>query len=194
MLIDELGRHLAVCSLAELERMLKMDARFWNVVSIREPYIPRPPCLRYAKSYHEAVFDDLERIELQAAKVPPRREHVAAIFQFVDAHPNEPVLIHCLAGLSRSTAVTLALIIRGLLRERMADTIITPVVGRAVEILLMLRPQARPNALVLQIGLEQFLTTELAGKIVIEVGQHPALIENRSVKSHTNETPNERRN
>src|SRR5437773_9063516 len=68
MMIEELGRHLAVCSLTELERMLKMDARFWNVVSIREPYIPRPPCLRYAKSYHEAIFDDLERIDLQAAK------------------------------------------------------------------------------------------------------------------------------
>jgi predicted protein tyrosine phosphatase len=194
MLIEELGRHLAVCSLAELERMLKMDARFWNVVSIREPYIPRPPCLRYAKRFHEAIFDDLLQIDSQTAQVTPRSEHIAAIFHFVDAYPNEPVLIHCQAGLSRSTAVTLALIIRGLLHAKNTDQIIAPVVGRAVDLLLLLRPKARPNPLVLQLGLEQFLTAELTGKIVIKVGQHPVLIENRSVQSHTNKTPNERRN
>jgi len=87
MMIEELGHHLAVCSLVELERMLKMDARFCNVGSIREPYIPRPQCLRYARTFHEAIFDDLERIDPQAATVPPRPERVAAILKFVDTHP-----------------------------------------------------------------------------------------------------------
>ncbi|MCG3148939.1 MAG: hypothetical protein PCFJNLEI_02391 [Verrucomicrobiae bacterium] len=188
MFIEELGRHLAVCSLAELERMLKMDARFWNVVSIREPHIPRPPSLRYAKRFHEVIFDDLERIDYQVASTPPRSEHIAGIFRFVDAHPSEPILIHCLAGLSRSTAVTLAVIIRGLFREEQSATTIAPVVARAVEILLRLRPQARPNALVLQFGLEQFLAADHIQLIVSEVSRHPILVENRSVKSRSNET------
>jgi len=70
----------------------------------------------------------------------------------------------------------------------------TPVAQRAVDILLTLRPQARPNGLVLQFALEQFLPQDLAGKIVTEVAQHPVLIENRSVRSRSNEPQNERRN
>jgi hypothetical protein len=45
MFIKELGRPLAVSSIPELERSTKKDAGFWNVVSIREPAVPRPAAL-----------------------------------------------------------------------------------------------------------------------------------------------------
>ncbi len=114
MFIEELGRHLAVSSIPELERSLKRDAGFWNVISIREPVVPRPVFLHYAKRVHEEIFEDRENIDPDLACTPPRREHLASIFRFVDAHPGEPILVHCLAGLSRSPAVALALIVRAL--------------------------------------------------------------------------------
>lgn len=75
MFIEELGRHLAVSSITELERSLKMDAGFWNVVSIREPAIPRPDFLRHAKRVHEVLFEDRENVDPTVPCAPPRREH-----------------------------------------------------------------------------------------------------------------------
>ena len=117
MLIEELGRHLSVCSIPELERSLKMDPKFWNVVSIREPSVPRPASLRHAKRVHEVIFEDRENIDPDGLGAPARVEHLTGIFQFVDAYPGEPILVHCLAGLSRSPAVALALIVRGLVER-----------------------------------------------------------------------------
>ena len=89
MFIKELGRHLTVSSIPELERTLKRDAGFWNVVSIREPAVPRPAALRYAKRVHEVIFEDREEIDPDVPGVFPRKRHLAGIFQFVDAHPGE---------------------------------------------------------------------------------------------------------
>lgn len=179
MFIQELGRHLAVSSIPELERSLKMDAGFWNVVSIREPAVPRPACLRYAKRVHEAVFEDREEVDPGVPCAPPRREHLTNIFRFVDEYPGEPILVHCLAGLSRSPAVALALIIRGLLAGR-AGLGVQPIpVQRAVNLLLQIRPECRPNITVLQLGLEEFLSSDAAHHLAVNLVNHPVLIENR---------------
>ena len=181
MYIKELGRHMAVSSIPELERSLKMDAGFWNVVSIREPAIPRPPSFRYAKSVHEAIFEDREDVDSDSPCVPPRREHLAGIFRFVDAHLGEPILVHCLAGLSRSPAVALALIVRGLLTHGPQSNVPPALVGKAVALLLQIRPKSRPNALVLQVGLEQFMSDVEARWLVAELVNHPVLFENRFI-------------
>jgi hypothetical protein len=86
MFIEELGRHLAVSSIPELERSLKRDSGLWNVVSIREPSIPRPVFLRHAKLVHEVIFEDREVVDPSDPGTPPRREHLAGIFRFVDTH------------------------------------------------------------------------------------------------------------
>jgi len=182
MFIEELGRHLAVSSIPELERSLKMDAGFWNVVSIREPAVPRPQSLRYAKRVHEAIFEDREEVDADVPCAPPRREHLADILRFVEAHPGEPVLIHCLAGLSRSPAVALALIVRGLLANGSDLGAQQALVEKAVALLLQIRPQSRPNALVLQVGLEQFLPADVAYQLMINMVSHPVLLRNRFAK------------
>ncbi len=179
MFIKELGRHLAVSSIPELERSLKMDAGFWNVISIREPAVPRPLALRYAKSVHEAIFEDREDVDPDIPCIPPRREHLAGIFRFVDAHPGQPVLVHCLAGLSRSPAVALALIVRGLLQKGTREGEVRCMAAKAVNLLLEIRPQSRPNTLVLQAGLEQFLPADEAGHLVVDFVNHPVLFKNR---------------
>jgi predicted protein tyrosine phosphatase len=183
MFIEKLGRHLAVSSIPELERSLKMDAGFWNVISIREPAVPRPACLRYAKRVHEVIFEDRENIDPDLRGAPPRREHLASIFRFVDAHPGEPMLVHCLAGLSRSPAVALALIVRGLWHPDFTLGIPPKLVEQAVDLLLQIRPQACPNALVLQVGLEQFMAVDEGRRLMIELVNHPVLFENRFGKS-----------
>jgi predicted protein tyrosine phosphatase len=157
MFIEGLGKQLAVNSISELERSLKMDSGFWNVVSIREPSVPRPAFLRHTKRVHEAIFEDREVLDLSDPGAPPRREHLAGILRFVDADPGEPVLVHCIAGLSRSPAVALALIVRALWNQDSGAVAQHQLVGRAVDLLRHIRPQSRPNVFVLQIGLEQFL-------------------------------------
>jgi predicted protein tyrosine phosphatase len=185
MFIEELGRHLAVSSIPELERSLKMDAGFWNVVSIREPAVPRPAFLRYAKKVHEEIFEDRENLDPDLPCAPPRREHLANIFRFVDESPGEPILVHCLAGLSRSPAVALALIMRGLLARSDGLGVAPIPVQRAVDLLLQIRPECRPNFLVLQVGLEQFLPPNAAHHLAVNLVNHPVLIENRFVKSRS---------
>ena len=182
MFIKELGRHLTVSSIPELERTLKRDAGFWNVVSIREPAVPRPAALRYAKRVHEVIFEDREEIDPDVPGVFPRKRHLAGIFQFVDAHPGEPVLVHCLAGLSRSPAVALALIVR-VLWAHGSDLGADPkLVAQAVGLLLQIRPQSGPNALVLQVGLEQFLSVAVAHQLTVKLVNHPVLLKNRFEK------------
>jgi predicted protein tyrosine phosphatase len=193
MLIEELGRHLAVNSIPELERSLRIDPKFWNVVSIREPGVPRPASLRYAKSVYEVIFEDRENIDRSVACTPARSEHLAGIVRFVDSHPGEPVMVHCLAGLSRSPAVALVLITRALLQQAPALDRESALVERAVDILLRVRPKSRPNVLVLQLGLEQFLAAEIARDLATRLVNHPILMENRFVKQLTNETNHERR-
>lgn len=180
MFIAELGRHLAVSSIPELERSLKMDAGFWNVISIREPAVPRPPTLRYAKRIHEAIFEDREDVDPNVPSVPPRREHLTGMFRFVDDCPGEPVLVHCLAGLSRSPAVALAIIVRGLLRQQQANEDRRLwLTESAVALLLQIRPRSRPNTLVLLAGLEQFLPANEARNLMTMLVNHPVLFENR---------------
>lgn len=130
-----------------------MDTGFWNVVSIREPAVPRPEFLRYVKRVHEAIFEDREDVDPDLACVPPRREHLNGILRFVDAHPSEPVLVHCRAGLSRSPAVALTLIVRGLMANDSNLNVQPALEEKAVDLLLQIRPKSRPNALVLQLGL-----------------------------------------
>jgi predicted protein tyrosine phosphatase len=182
MFIEELDRHIGVSSIPELEKSLKLDKGFWNVVSIREPQVPRPDFLRYAKRCHEVICEDRESVDTETPSRPPRTEDVVGILRFVDAHPGEPIMVHCLAGLSRSTAVALALIVRGMIENGWKPTERGPLVERAVDLLLQIRRRARPNTLFLRLCLEQFLPADQARDLTLELGNHPVLIENRSVK------------
>jgi len=185
MFINELGRHLAVSSVVELEKSLKLDSGFWNVVCIREPSVARPVFLCYAKRFHEAIFEDCETAQSLAPTRPPRSQDLAGILRFVDSCPGEPVLVHCQAGLSRSPAVALALIVRGLLQtETEHSTRIAQLAQQAVEILLQIRPRSRPNMLVLRLGLEQFLPVQTAAQLTAQIVNHPGLIKNRFSTEH----------
>lgn len=173
MFIPELHRHLAVCGANEVERFTKFDRSFWNIISIREPSTPRW-AWRDAKAIHHVCFHDAENLGAEGNIVFARNDDLVGILMFADSRPLEPLLIHCLAGQSRSTAVALALIVRGFVQTGIPVTV-ESVVLRLLEI----RRQARPNALVLRLGLDLFLPPEQVGQLVPELLNHPQLLENR---------------
>jgi predicted protein tyrosine phosphatase len=183
MYIEEIGRHLAVSSFSELEKSLKLDRGFWNVVSIREPNLRRPQFLTHARTVVEILCEDSETNDSNVSSRPPRSEDVAAIFEFVNKLPGEPILVHCLAGLSRSPAVALAIIVQGMI-ERNSDSIGSKsLVHHSAALLLQIRPQARPNVLFLRLCLESFMAKSEAEALSAALANHPALLQNRSKRS-----------
>lgn len=178
MFIEELNRHLTVSSIPELPRLLEFDKNFWNVVSIREPRVPKPDCLRNAKRYLEVFFEDRED-QPDFSSRPPRSEDVAGMFEFVDAHPGEPVLVHCLAGLSRSPAFALGLIVRGMFQSGPEGQNSQSLVESASNLLLQIRRRSRPNGLLLQLCFQEFMSANKARELAAAFVSHPPLLENR---------------
>lgn len=177
MFIQCLGRHLAVCSAPELPAVARRDPGFWHLISIMEPSrrLVSGGGLRDVLSLR---FDDAENLETaEPGIVFPTAQHLVDAFAFADKRFGEPLLVQCWAGLSRSVAVALGLIARGMFLKSEADF------GQsAVETLLEIRPQARPNVLVLRLALESFLPADQAEATAREMVNHPVLLENRFVR------------
>jgi predicted protein tyrosine phosphatase len=171
MFIEEIGQHLQILSLAEADKLTRMDRRFWNVVSIHGPG-ESPAPLAQAKRVHYACFDDTEQEGPNAWCQYARAEDLAEVFQFMESVGREPLLIHCVMGISRSTAVALALICRRLTGQ-------PDLHDKAVDCLLRVRPIASPNRLVLRLGLEQFLPDQEAATLARALCSHPRLVPNR---------------
>jgi len=182
MYLEEIDRHLSVSSIPELEKSLKRDKGFWNIVSIREPNVRKPEFLCQARSYVEILCEDTERDDPEHSARPPRAEDASTIFEFLDRHPEEPVMVHCFAGLSRSTAVALAIIVKALMQRKANPADLQTLIPSAVDLLVRLRPQARPNLLFLRLYLENFLPADQAERLASALINHPVLLANRSEK------------
>jgi len=165
---------MAVCSLEGAARLIACDKGYWNVVSISGPR-ERKAELPLAKTIHYSCFDDVE-VTVSDDYRPPRGADIDEIFAFIGslgAAPSPPpLLIHCQQGISRSAAVGLAWIY-GQLAPSPAR------VRDAIDLILELRPQAKPNRLVLALGLAQCMKTEQALKLADEMVSEPRLARNR---------------
>ena len=117
--------------------------------------------------------DGMDESELIHA---PRAEHLDEVFRFTDNQLGQPLLVHCWAGVSRSTAVALALIVRAMHAD---GTSVDEIVNEACKILLEIRPQAAPNPMVLEIGLSRFMNAESAKRLMVRLVNQPALFQNR---------------
>lgn len=174
MLIEPLGRQMAVCSFEGAARLVTADKGYWNVVSIHGPREPSPN-LRLARAIHHACFDDVE----EAGSIlyrSPRAPDIAAIFAFIRtlAHgpAPAPLLIHCQQGISRSTAVALSWLYGQL--PPSSDRL-----KKAIDLILELRPEAKPNRLVLALGLAHFLAADEARHLTDRIISEPRLVRNR---------------
>jgi predicted protein tyrosine phosphatase len=159
---------LVICGFEEAcERAASFDA----VISIESPdATPTTGRLRRfraaAEPAHKVLrFHDVEDVH-QAR--PPTRRHVRAGLEFARRHAGRRLLIHCYAGVSRSTALAYAILVHR-----------HGAVGREygmLERLLALRPQACPNRLVVR---HADALLGCGGRMVQAVEEYPRVVETR---------------
>ncbi len=106
-------------------------------------------------------FRDIEDPMLPAA---PARHHVRAGLRFARRHRGRRLLIHCHAGVSRSTALAFAILIDR--HDAVGDE------HRLLERILELRPQACPNRLVVR---HADALLGCAGRMIQAVEDHPVI-------------------
>lgn len=154
--------------------MVKIDRDFWHVISIHGPRTARN-FLPGAKRVLYVSFDDVENPTEDGSSALARASDIQSIFEFADVLPRAPLLVHCLLGLSRSAAIALTFIVRGLLHSN-------NLVEDAAAHLLIIRPHACPNVHVLRLGLRQFLPAKRAEELAVSLANHPPLFSNRFLR------------
>jgi predicted protein tyrosine phosphatase len=165
-----------------------MDPDFWNVISLREPSRPRPDFSKFPASHSTICYDvmgteGMEETELIHA---PSSAHLKEILLFAERTERGPLLVHCWAGVSRSTAVALVLIVQGMHREGTPEE---RMIEEAADTILAIRPCAAPNPLILEFGLREFLPPDPAERVARGLLNHQELFANR----HKGASPGERR-
>jgi predicted protein tyrosine phosphatase len=120
----------------------KLKRRFDAVISLQDPHCKRGELLRFAKrpapQHLRLRFDDIE-VEC-AGVVAPQESHVAEALAFARSL-NGTLLIHCHGGISRSGAMSYALL---------ADLLGPGREEEALEQLLAQRPMVVPNGRVVK--------------------------------------------
>jgi predicted protein tyrosine phosphatase len=96
-----------VCNLAEMPdhaETLKVS----HLVSLVSPdeQPPTPTCIAFERHHRVGIHDISEPLD---GHVLPAVEHIEGLIEFVRAwqHDQAPILIHCVAGISRSMAAAL---------------------------------------------------------------------------------------
>ena len=127
---------LTVCGIDELDGHAALGVT--HVLSILDPDWPEPEAFQAFDPHFRATFRFNDAIEPEPRIVLPARADVEAILAFGrDAGDVSHLLIHCHAGISRSTAAMLMI-----LAQAHPDESEDAIVDRLLEI----RPQAWPNS------------------------------------------------
>ncbi len=138
---------ISVCGIEELTG--HCDTGVSHVLSILDPDWPVPEAFgafgEHAKL--ELRFHDVVEADVPGTS-PPREGHVADLLAFgrdlmAEAPPGAHLLVHCHAGVSRSTA-SMALLLAQTLPEAGAERVFGEV--------LRIRPQAWPNLRIVEMG------------------------------------------
>jgi predicted protein tyrosine phosphatase len=159
---------LVVCSWQDA---CERAAAFEAVISIESPDVtPDNGQLRRfvepGEPAHKVLcFHDVDDPRLP---MPPRRHHVRDGLLFARRHAGRRLLIHCYAGISRSTALAYAILIdhHGAIGDE----------RRILDRLVELRPQASPNRLMVRYA-DQLLGCR--GRMIRAVEEHPVIQETR---------------
>ena len=168
---------VTICGIEELAGHCNTNVS--HALSILDPEWPVPEAF--------GAFGEHTKLELRfhdvidendAGIIAPQEEHVAALLSFGRELLEEPqadahLLIHCHAGVSRSTA-SMALILAQALPDVTAS--------RILEEMLRIRPQAWPNLRILELGDVQLnrhgdLIAAAAGIYRTQLDSRPYLVE-----------------
>jgi len=134
-------RRLSICGLKELCGF--QDAGVTHVLSILDPVYPEPADFGAYRPHRRLTlrFDDI--IEPAAGLRPPEMAHIEELLRFGEglaAEPGDPLshlLVHCHAGISRSTAAMATLLAEA--RPQLDEDAIFAEIRS-------IRPQAWPNS------------------------------------------------
>jgi predicted protein tyrosine phosphatase len=127
---------LTVCGLDELDRHSERGVT--HVLSILDPGWPEPEAFEDFDPHFRATLRFHDAIEPDPGVVLPQKSDVDSILAFArDAGDVRHLLIHCHAGISRSTAAMLMILAQAHPHES-EDAV--------VDRLLEIRPQAWPNS------------------------------------------------
>ncbi|NWG54221.1 MAG: tyrosine protein phosphatase [Hydrogenophilaceae bacterium] len=92
---------IIVCPLARVPHMIE-TRRPDRIVSLLDPETPFPDSGGVSRHLRLGMHDITE---IYAGQIPPMATHVENVLQFIaDWDRADPVLVHCYAGISRSTA------------------------------------------------------------------------------------------
>jgi predicted protein tyrosine phosphatase len=138
---------VSICGKDEIESFCGKGVT--HLLSVEDPDTPKVTPSWFEGVHQQILFHDVESAQFaeECCAVPPTRRSVAEILEFgerclLDSR-SRPVhlLIHCFAGISRSTAVGYALLVQAWGTDRTSEAL-----QRVVEV----RPEAFPNLLVVR--------------------------------------------
>jgi predicted protein tyrosine phosphatase len=135
-----------ICGLSELSE--HSTAKVSHVLSILDPDWPVPEVFGTYGEHEKLELRFYDILEPEPGKLPPQRSHVAQLLEFGRSLDKEPagqahLLVHCHAGISRSSA-SLALLMAQAAPEREAAAIFADI--------LAIRPQIWPNLRIIELG------------------------------------------
>jgi predicted protein tyrosine phosphatase len=138
---------ITICGIAELAE--HCQAGVTHVLSILDPGWPDPPAFNDFDPHHRVAFRFNDIIAETPGEILPTREDVALLLEYgrevMAAGRDAHLLIHCHAGVSRSTAAATLLLAQAE-PARPAEEIFAEI--------SRLRPRAWPNLLILEHGEE----------------------------------------
>jgi predicted protein tyrosine phosphatase len=141
---NDLPFRLTICGIPELDA--HCAAGVTHVLSILDPDFDDPPAFAAFSPHRRLALRFNDIIEPEPGRLAPARADVERLLTFgrelIDA-PDPHLLIHCHAGVSRSTA-SAALILAQAWPDRPASTVLDAV--------STIRPRAWPNLRILEFG------------------------------------------
>jgi predicted protein tyrosine phosphatase len=137
---------ITVCGIDELADY--RETQVSHVLSILDPEWPVPEAFGEYGEHEKLELRFHDIIEDTPDQIAPRREHVAALLEFgrdlmAEPRENAHLLVHCHAGISRSSASMVLILAQGL-KEVPAERIVAEV--------LRIREKAWPNLRLIEMG------------------------------------------
>ena len=155
---DSYKQKMKIVGVEEALRLSQAELAAWNILSIRGRMDERLsfPGARSTKSLH---FDDVEADCPEDGESAARPQDIRDALAFSRGIGDDPLLIHCFAGISRSTALAWIIIYDKLKGKPEA-------VRESFEIVRDLRPILSPNRHVVRLGVEALVPKERRKKIM----------------------------
>lgn len=168
---------LTICGLEELDQHASRPIT--HILSILDPEYPEPPIFGEFPPHSRRVLRFHDVVEPTPGQVLPQREHVEEILAFgvslkeTAAENGAHLLVHCHAGISRSTAA-MATLLAQLAPERPADDILAQIVE--------IRPKAWPNLRIIEsadglLGRQGTLVSAVGRLYAMQLERYPHIAE-----------------